>query len=102
MNKMLNPEAALFAALDAKAFLRRHGNGLTELLDAIAGDHGVDIYCAADRMLDRLDPDPARVGQAIRELRDLLEGAGVQEDKFEASLRWHGARLTELSARLPG
>lgn len=102
MNKMLNPETALFAALDAKDFLRRHGNSLTEVLDVVAGALGVDAYCATDCLIDQLEPDPIIVGKAIRQLRDLLADAGMQQGKFEASLRWHGARLSDFAARLPG
>lgn len=102
MNKMVNSEPVLLAALDAKEFLRRHGNSLTELLDLVAGAEGVDAYCTADRLLDRLDPDTLRVGEALREMRDLLAEANLLNGQFAASLRWHGARLSDLAARLPG
>lgn len=102
MNKFINTEAVLLAALDAKAFLRRHGNSLTELLDVVAGSHGVDAYCTADRLLDHLSPDAVRVGKALREMLDLLAEADTLEGRFAGSLQWHGARLNDLAARLPG
>lgn len=101
MNKTLYDGTALLAPLDAREFLRSHGKSLTEVLHVIAGDRGIDLFCAADCLLDSLSPDPARVGQAIREIRDLLSEAGIPEDRYAASLRWHGARLTDLAARLP-
>lgn len=102
MNKTLYGSSALLAALDARDFLRRHGNSLSEVLHATAGDRGLDRYCEADRLLDGLSPDPARAGQALREMRDLLAEAGTPEDRHAASLRWHGARLSDLTAKLPG
>jgi hypothetical protein len=102
MNKKLNNAATLLAALDAKEFLRRNGDSLSELLQEIAGDRGLDLYFEADHLLDGPTPNPARVGKALREIRDLLKEAGVPDDRFAASLRWHGARLTDFAARLPG
>lgn len=102
MNKLLSTGAALHATLDAKDFLRRHGDSLTELLDVIAGSYGVDAYCAADRLLDHLNPNPVRVGRALRKLHELLAEADDLEGRLAGSLRWHGARLHDLAARLPG
>ncbi|TDE40840.1 hypothetical protein [Antarcticimicrobium sediminis] len=102
MNKTLYGGAPLFAALDILDFLRRNGDSLSELLEGIAGDRGLDLYLGTDRLLDSQSPDPARVGKALREIRDLLEAAGVPDDRFAAPLRWHWARLTDFVARLPG
>jgi hypothetical protein len=101
MNKVMNDSAAVFAALDARDFFRRHGNSLSEVLHAIAGNRGVDLYCEADCLLDSLSPDPIRVGKAIRTVRDLLAAATTPEDRHAASLRWHGARLSDLASALP-
>ncbi|MFZ3583215.1 hypothetical protein ACOI1H_13735 [Loktanella sp. DJP18] len=101
MNKVMNDGTAAFAALDARDFFRRHGNTLAEVLDAIAGNRGVDLYCEADRLLDSLSPDPVRVGRAVRKMRDLLAAAPTPEDRHAASLRWHGARLNDLVSALP-
>lgn len=101
MNKTLYGGAALLGALDTKDFLRRNGDSLSEVLQQVAGDRGLDLYLEADRLLDCLSPDPARVGKALREICDLLVEAGVPEDRYAAALRWHGARLTDLAARLP-
>lgn len=100
MNKTLYGGASLLAALDTRDFLRRNGDSLSEMLQGIAGDRGLDLYLQADRSLDGLTPDPACVGKALREICDLLSEAGVPEDRYAASLRWHGARLTDLAARL--
>lgn len=100
MNKKLNNAATLLAALDAKEFLRRNGDSLSELLQEIAGDRGLDLYFEADHLLDGPSPDPACVGKALRDICDLLSQASVPEDRYAASLRWHGARLTDLVARL--
>lgn len=101
MNKVMTECSAGFAALDARDFFRRHGNSLAEVLDAIAGNRGVDLYCEADRLLDSLSPDPVRVGKAFRKMRDLLATAPTPEDRHAASLRWHGARLNDLAGALP-
>jgi hypothetical protein len=101
VNKVMNDSAAVFAALDAKDFFRRHGNSLSEVLDAIAGNRGVDLYCEADRLLDSLSPDPVGVGRAVRKMRDLLATAPSPADRYAASLRWHGARLSDLVSALP-
>ena len=100
MNKTLYCGDVLFAALDAKDFLWRHGKGLSEVLNVIAGDHGVDLFCEVDGLLDSPSPDPARVGKALREIRDLLAEADTPKDRFADSFRWHGARITDLAARL--
>ncbi len=101
MNKTLYGGTALLGALDTKEFLRRNGDSLSEVLQQVAGDRGLDLYLEADGLLDGLSPDPARVGKALREICDLLAEAGVPEDRYAAALRWHGARLTDLAARLP-
>jgi hypothetical protein len=101
MNKFANDSSFVFAALDAKDFLRGHGNSLSEVLHAIAGNPGVDLYCEADRLLDSLSPDPKTVGDALRKLRDLLATAPTPADRHAASLRWHGARLSDLVSALP-
>jgi hypothetical protein len=100
MNKTLYGSATLLAALDTKDFLRRNGDSLSELLNEIAGDQGLELYLGADCLLDSLSLNPARVGKALRDIRDLLEAAGIPEDRYADSLRWHGARLTDLAARL--
>ncbi|WP_334061620.1 hypothetical protein [Limimaricola cinnabarinus] len=101
MNKTLNGSSALIAALNAQDFLRRHGNSLSEVLHAVGGNGGLDLFCKADRLMDGLCPDPRSVGEAIRDMRDLLAKADAPEDRHAASLRWHGARLTDLAASLP-
>lgn len=102
MNKTLYGGSALSVALDARDFVRRHGNSLSEVLHVVAGDCGLELYCEADRLLDGLSPDPARVGKVLREMRDRLAEVDSPEDRYSASLRWHGARLSELAAALPG
>lgn len=101
MNTTLHGCGALLAALDARDFLRRHGNSLSEVLCVTAGDRGLELYCEVDRLLDGLSPDPERVGKALRKMRDLLADVGVPEDRHADSLRWHGARLSDLAAALP-
>ncbi len=101
MNKNLHCTSTLLAALDAKDFMRRHGASLSEVLHAIAGNRGLDLYCEADRLLDGLSPDPLRVGNALRDMRDLLADIDTPEDRYAASLRWHGGRLSDLAAALP-
>ncbi|SDY25997.1 hypothetical protein [Citreimonas salinaria] len=101
MNKTLCGSGALLAALDAQDFLRRHGNSLSEVLHATAGNRGLDFYCAADRLLDGLSPDPVCVGKALRDMHDLLVEVDTPDDRYVASLRWHGARLSDLAAGLP-
>jgi hypothetical protein len=101
MNKTLQIGTAMLAALDTKDFLRRNGDSLSEVLEGVAGDRGLDLYLAADRILDGLSPDPARVGRALQDICDLLAESCFPEDRHAAAVRWHGARLTDLAARLP-
>lgn len=49
MNKTLYGGAALLGALDTKEFLRRNGDSLSEVLQQVAGDRGLDLYLEADR-----------------------------------------------------
>ncbi|MBU2358573.1 MAG: hypothetical protein KKB02_06545 [Alphaproteobacteria bacterium] len=101
MNKVMNDSSAIFAALDAQHFFRRHGNSLCEIVHAVAGTRGVDLYCEADRLLGSLSPDPSSVGNALRTLHDLLATAPTPEDRHAASLSWHGASLSDLVCALP-
>ncbi len=102
MDETLYGSSALIAALDAKDFMHRHGESLSKLLHGIAGNPGLDLYCAADRLLDSFNPDPVRVGRTLRDMRELLADAQMLEDRYVASMRWHGARLSDLAAALPG
>ncbi|MFU8864767.1 MAG: hypothetical protein ACNA7O_12705 [Rhodobacterales bacterium] len=100
MNNMLCGDAQIFAALDARDFLKSHGSSLSEVLHVIAGDRGIDLFCEADCSLDSLSPDPARVGKALRDIHDLLAEAKTPSDRYADSFRWHGARVADIAARL--
>lgn len=101
MNKTLCGSEVLLAAQGARIFLRRHGDSLSEILQVISGDRGLDLFCEADSLLDLLSPDPELVGKAIHGMRDLLAEADTPDDRYVTSLRWHGARLSEIAAKLP-
>jgi hypothetical protein len=101
LNKTLYGSGVLLAALDAKDFIRRHGNSLSLVLDAIAGTPGVDLFYEADRLLACSSPDPVDVGMVVRRMRDLLVEAPMPKVRPVALLRWHRARLTELAGALP-
>lgn len=101
LNKTLYGSGVLLAALDAKDFIRRHGNSLSLVLDTIAGTRGVDLFYEADRLLACSSPDPVDVGMVVRRMRDLLVEAPTPKVRHVALLRWHRARLTELAGALP-
>ena len=97
----LNDSAVLLAPFDARNFLRFNGDSLSEVLNVIAGERGLELFCEADSLLEGLSPDPVRVGKVLSEMRDLLVEADTPEVRYAESLRWHGARLTDLAAKLP-
>lgn len=101
MNQTLYGSSALTAVLDARDFVRRHGNSLSEVLWIVAGDRGLELYCEADRILGSLSPNPSRVGKVLEDMRDLLAEVDSPEDQYSTSLRWHGARLSDLTVALP-
>ncbi|MBJ6373404.1 hypothetical protein [Sedimentitalea arenosa] len=101
MNKPINSDGFHFAALEARDFIRTHGNGLSEIMFALAGDHGLDLFCAADRALDASPPDFRQVSAFVHEIHDLLASCGTPEDRYANALRWHGARMADLARRLP-
>lgn len=101
MTKVHYGGGVIISALNARDFLRDHGRSLSELLQVIAGSRGLDLYCDADRLLKGGRLDPARVGVALREMRDLLADVETQDHLFTRSLRWHRARLSELESGLP-
>ena len=88
------------AVYDARDFIERHGSGLSQVLQIAGGDAGIDLLCEARQRLDVLTPDPSQVGQSVQQMHDILEQAGYPDYTYSAPLRWHGARLSELMARL--
>jgi hypothetical protein len=100
MNKMNSESSFDMAMLDAEAFLKRHGDSLSEVLHSVAGMDGVDIFCAADRALGQMSPNPIRVVRTLYAMRDLLAECTCVDDKYAASVRWHGARLNDLASAM--
>ncbi|UWQ57284.1 hypothetical protein K3722_12190 [Leisingera caerulea] len=86
---------------DTQDFFARHGNSLSEVLYATTGEVGLDLFCEVKASLEELLPDPGKIGRAMRDLSDMLEQANPVDDQHDAPLRWHGAHLADLSARLP-
>lgn len=101
MNKMPQYIWTPRSVQDTQDFFARHGNGLSDVLNATSGDAGLDLFCEVTAYLEDLTPDPGRIGRAVRSLCTLLEQAEQVEDKYDAPLRWHGARMSDLAARLP-
>tara|TARA_R110000850_G_scaffold52260_1_gene126519 strand:+ start:1128 stop:1436 length:309 start_codon:yes stop_codon:yes gene_type:complete len=101
MNKSFDHKWAPRSVQDVQDFVERHGNSLSEVLHRFGGNVGLDLFCDAKRLLECLDPDPAQIGIAVRKMFVVLEQADGQGLYHDAALRWHGARLYDLAARLP-
>ena len=102
MNKPIQCAGFEFTALEAKHFFQTHGNGLSEIMFALAGDQGLDLFCAADRALDASPPDFRQISELLHEVHDLLAACGTPEDRYADALRWHGARMADLARKFPG
>jgi len=89
-----------YAAFDAKEFFQKNGDSLSKLLHETLGNRGLDLFCECKYLLDNICPDPKKVGISIRKIFDLLQDAPMPGDQHADSLRWHGARLAELVAKL--
>lgn len=101
MNKPFDTNSVSRSVQDVQHFFKRNGNSLSGVLHLFGGNAGLDLFCDANRLLEELDPDPGQVGRAVRQMCNVLEQADGQELRHDAALRWHGARLYDLAARLP-
>lgn len=101
MNNIAQPLWGLRSMQDTQDFFAHHGNSLSEVLYATVGEAGLDLFCDTKALLEGLCPDPGKIARAIRGLSDMLGQASSVDDKHDANLRWHGARMFDLAARLP-
>lgn len=101
MNKAFDTNSASRSVQDVQHFFERNGNSLSGVLHLFGGNAGLDLFCDANRLLEELEPDPGQVSKAVRQIYNVLEQADGQGIGHDPALRWHGARLHDLAARLP-
>jgi len=90
------------AVQDAQKFVFANDASLRGILRISGGDYGVEIFCETRRVLDEEDtPDVHQLGRLFRAMRMILSEAGHMPADQLAALRWHGARVSDLSFRLP-
>ena len=85
---------------DAQSFFERNGNSLSEILHVTGGNAALDLFCDAKLLLEQIDPNMAEVETTFRKMKEALQDACLSSSQFDPSLRWHGARISELAARL--
>ena len=102
MNKpqMRNSAFILLALEDAKDFFRHNGESLSEILYMVGGDSALDLFCEVRERLEELQPHPQVLRDELKKMMRILESADDPGHALSPSLRWHGARLTDLSAAL--
>ncbi|MDV4166482.1 hypothetical protein [Rhodovulum sp. FJ3] len=90
------------AVQDAQKFVRANDASLRCILRIAGGDYGEDLLRETRRIFEEEDmPDVSQLGRLFRAMRVILmEAAHLPGDQL-AALRWHGARLSDLSFRLP-
>ena len=96
------------AVADAQRFLRRHGAGLCDLLDALSDPLGFAALCDLQEACDQPFPDPNAVETALGTIyHALADEAPSSLDKISYArnlsasemVMWHGARVSEILAR---
>ena len=101
---------ALDAALDVATFLRRHGAGLCDLLEALGQAEAFEALCDLNAQGDHAQPDPQVSQAALQRIVHQLGQMPVSHvDRItraarldvDAALRWYGARLTDVLAAFP-
>ena len=100
MNNMKTTICPPRSIQDAQSFFERNGNSLSEILHAIGGNPALDMFCDAKQLLEQLNPNMAEVETAFRKMKETLQGACLNSSQLDPSLRWHGARISELATRL--
>ncbi len=102
-------EARLGADYAVEQHLRRHGASLCDLPDALVDPSGVAALCDLRGAFGQPIPDTDAVEAALRDIRRILADQAPssldrigQERGLPASdmARWHGARVSDLLARL--
>ncbi|SFQ65378.1 hypothetical protein SAMN05421853_11650 [Roseivivax halotolerans] len=93
-----NAERAHIHAYQIAHFCKWHGASLCDILEVVAGEVGVNLCCDLLGALSQKHPDPALVAELVDRARSMLEVAQDVPEAARDAHRWHGARLSELSA----
>lgn len=102
-------QARYNATADARSYLHRHGASLCDLLDALDDPAGFSALCDLHVAFSQPFPDLKAVQSALGSIHRTLAGLAPsaldrigQARNLPASdmARWHGARVSELLARL--
>lgn len=107
---ILNSDQARYnATTDAQSYLCQHGASLCDLLDALDDPAGFGALCDLHGAFSQPFPDPEAVETALGAIHRILAVLAPsaldrigQARNLPASdmARWHGARVSELLARL--
>lgn len=90
------------AVQDAHKFICANDASLCCILRIAGGDYGEDLLCETRRIFEEEDtPDVNQLGRLFAAMRMILSEAGHMPGDQLAALRWHGARVSDLSSRLP-
>lgn len=101
-------QARCNAAADTQRFLRRHGAGLCDLLDALSDPIGFAALCDLQEACDQPFPNPETVETALGAIyHALAEEAPSSFDRIgyarnlpaSEMAMWHGARISEMLVR---
>lgn len=101
-------QAAFDRIADTERHLRFHGASICDLFSLFDAHAGFDAFCDLNGTLGQQYPDPSAIQNMLQEIEDALakQTSGAADTAaFErncdasAALRWHGARISELSAR---
>lgn len=104
-------ESCEIALLDVAAFVERHGLVLYELVELMEDDSGADAVLDLIGLCATALPDHRAVAAALSKVRSALERAsslqldevaqaGAAPFEVHGAVRWAGARVTDLCARL--
>ena len=100
MNNICNIKWTPRSVQDAQTFFEKHGNSLSEVLHVFGGDSALDLFCDANRLLEGLDPNHGQVGETLKKILNVLKKATGYDVRYDAALRWHGARISDLASRM--
>lgn len=99
--------ASCDAALSALDFLRQHGGGLCDLLGLLAEEAAFDALCDLNAQSAAAVPDARLVRRSLRTIHDalacqkvhLMDMLSVKRGYcVDTSVRWYGARVSDLLA----
>lgn len=100
-------DASCAAALATVDFLRRHGAGLCDLIDILSDETAFEALCDLHGQSGAAVPDARLVRRALRTIRSALAAQEIRKVDalshrrgycVDTSLRWYGARVSDLLA----